>query len=697
MLNNRNRITFNSILGPKTFDHDPIGYNKLETTLARSKKSHGIFTSITQNLEFTFEARFYLLNLFLLEGVNARCTMVRQKRDPYTDIWTTIDEGSLDLSFFKYTKTTATTDYLENSFSEKFDNYMKEDFEIDRLDDIDGNPLVPINYRKMVTGGVNLFLRSRFFMSDGDKMNFDNSNRNNFESEAVELKIEFNSDPENLVQPYQSAMDEGNQSIGNGRAGNMFYLRADRPHSIILNGTLSGTMIPARSADSFAIDLVKYGYSENGSYPLLSKERLYTKTNFTNRKFTFSFNQKNIDLKTDESLALVVSVVAGGRSSILWDDCGFEVTEDSSFKTTACMAVTAREVGSRLVKIMDSKAEFESDVFEEDGFRFLLMTSGESIRNVKRKDDNGVDTEIPVLTTSFEDFYNAINTILPVAYDVIFRDGKNIVTLNKIDHFFRDNTVVKLGRVSNIENEVNPEWVYSSIKIGYSNSGDVDGVNGLQATHTVNTYTLPIDRVENTYEATTEYRCDVNEIETQRRIQYADFPERDSKYDKDVFMLDADAQASVFVPRANERDFDSVSGVYSADTTYNNRLSPANCVLRHAPIFKSGMDRDFYGKQMLRYASTNGNPNLVTSIDGIITPEKLNRRIDQMQPALFSEMKVIFESNLEDSIYEAVRKINNRYRTIDYINEDGQSEQGYIYKMEFGDSIKYELRKISNG
>jgi len=495
-------------------------------------------------------------------------------------------------------------------------------------------------------------------------------------------------------------MNEDFQSYGSGRSGNMFYLRADREHSIVINGNLSGTFNPAQSAYSYTVDLLKFGYNDDGNYPLLDRKILLSKTDLTNRKFNIEIADTRIKLKTGESLAIAVSVIANGRSFLVWDNCGIEITEDSSFRTTTTKTYTAFEVGRQLVKIIDSEAEFESDILTED-FAALLMTSGESIRNVKRKDEDGIETQIPVLTTSFDDFFEAINTISPVAYDVVFREGKNIVTLNRIaPGFFNPEPIVKVGRVSNILHEVNNDWVYSSISIGYKQSGDIDGIYGLQATHTLNTYTLPIDRVENVYEAFTKYRCDPNEVETQRRKQYADFPEEDAKYDKDIFMFDSFktvfGSSLLYNIRPNSQDFTIVKGVYSPESTYNNRLSPANCLLRHAPIFKSGLSRIAYQSKMVRYASSKGNPNLVTKAIGMLieTPEKLIREISLLAPAIFSEMKVTFEAGLEDGIYKAMKISDNRYRAFEYINNDGQIERGYIYKLDFGKSIKYELRQF---
>ncbi|MEZ7496474.1 hypothetical protein QO206_13330 [Leeuwenhoekiella aequorea] len=702
MLDNRNRIIFESTLGKREFIHDPVGWDELDTTVGRSNTTHGIFTTISQNLEFVFEAREYLVDLYLLEGVQAKCKMTRQKRDSFNDNWKTIDDGDLDFSQFKWNKESCTLDFIENGFSEKFDNYKKEEFEIDRLDDIDGNILKPLAKQDLVISGRRIFLKSALYVEDGAIADFDNlSNRNNYESRVIPLNIDYKSD-ENIVIPTSRDFSESNQNYGDGFAGNMFYLNADRDRTIVLNGTISGRHVGATSTEFFRFSLIRYKKDSEGVYKRLEVINLVTK-NTPNTSISYTFNNYVINVEEGESYALGASIFSGGRSTIVFNSSRIEITEDSAFRETSNKAIKAFDLGQRLTHIIDVNAEFKSDLLQNE-FSGLLFASGATIRNVKIEDESGNESIAPLLTTSFEDFYDAINVITPIAYDVYKESGKNIVRIESIDYFFNPKPFVKVGRVADIENEIDPDWVYSAIDIGYENSGDIEGVYGLRATHTVNSYTLPIDRVDNVYEVVTEYRTDPNEIEDCRRIQFEDYPERDTKYDKDVFIIDAEILIGKWNVRRNQRDFLEVKGVFSPETTFNNRLSPANCLLRHAKVFKSGMQLDYFNNKKLRYASTTGQNNklITTSLSGVETPEELTRDISEFSKALFTPVRVTFTGTLEEDIYAGVKRNGrtddspNKFKLIEYIDYSGVIQQGYIYKLDFNNEIKYELRWLQD-
>lgn len=705
MFDNRNEIIFDSILGRRKFLHDPVGWEELDTTVGRSRNTNGIFTTISQNLEFVFDARQYLLDLYLLQGVQSQCLMIRRKRNAIDDSWEVIDSGYLDFSQFKWDKTSCTLDFIENDFSERFDNYKKEKFEVDRLDDINGNTLSSLFTNTLPLTGTRVFLKSALYLDDGDLCEFQNlDNRNNYENRVIPLKLDYKSD-ENIFAPVGTDFEEDNQSYGNGSAGNMFYLNADRDRRITLNGTISGRLVGSANTSFYRFDLIRYKLDENGVYQKVGNPIVLANVTNPSQPISYTFNNYVINILEGESLALGCSIFSEGRSNVVFDASRIEITEDSAFRTTTTKGITAFRLGDRLVKIIDANAVFKSDLLEVSSgdFEGLFFTSGATIRNVKIEDEDGNQTESPLLTTSFEDFFEAINTIVPVAYDVYSENGQNVVRIEEIDYFFNNKTFLKVGNVSEVKNEIDSDWIYNGIKIGYEQSGDIEGVYGLRATHTVNSYTLPIDRVDNIYEVVTDYRTDPNEIEDCRRIQQEDYPERDTKYDKDIFIIDTILQGNRVI-RPNSQDFSNVTGVYAPETTFNNRLSPANCLLRHAKVFKSGMASDYYQSNFLRYASTTGQNNklVTTLIGGSPVPEELNVAISELEESILSPVKVTFTNALDQSIYAAIKRNGltddkpNKFKVIEYIDYNGNTQKGFIYKIEFKNEIKYELRWLQD-
>ena len=72
---------------------EPTNWKEDEKTLERHADYHGISVVISNDLIFTGEAKVLLESIVENEGPNARVRLVKEVKNPHTDIWEIDYEG----------------------------------------------------------------------------------------------------------------------------------------------------------------------------------------------------------------------------------------------------------------------------------------------------------------------------------------------------------------------------------------------------------------------------------------------------------------------------------------------------------------------------------------------------------------------------------------------------------------------------
>ncbi len=101
-------ILTNTDEGTLTLTHAPIGWEKKSITFSRSQTYHGVNRSFSLSLQFIFEARDYIKNIYETYGINAVIDIEVQELDKTDFTYSTYYTGELDLSQY-----TETRDYIE--------------------------------------------------------------------------------------------------------------------------------------------------------------------------------------------------------------------------------------------------------------------------------------------------------------------------------------------------------------------------------------------------------------------------------------------------------------------------------------------------------------------------------------------------------------------------------------------------------
>jgi len=298
---------------------------------------------------------------------------------------------------------------------------------------------------------------------------------------------------------------------------------------------------------------------------------------------------------------------------------------------------------------------------------------------------------------------------------------KVFIIFSKIDYVYQYEFTISIGQPNDIIRTVASDYFYSSLSIGYKNpSGDnlYEEAMGLDEPNIKGSYSTPITRVENEFEKESEYRADSYGREFARRKPKSEYPEEDTRYDKDIMFLDVKRNENGldnYEMKIWEDDFEPLSdysifatGIYSAETATNLRLSPLNCLLRWGNWVKCGLDK--YKDKYIRYTSTEGNSQLKTQLRTDLYPnskeyvENGEILIGDLDKSIFIPEYIEFDYPVDS---ELLRKINgksinrddeeimNYYGIVEFVNEDGYLEYGYLMELKPNGNGQWKLLKAN--
>lgn len=673
------------------FVRAPIGWDELDITVSRGKETNSNTLTISQNQEFTGNERQFLINEFLENGAAAT---VKHTREQYIrNNWESIYEDYADLSTLKYSKLKATCDFRDNDFDKKFNDNKKEKFELDRTTDLAGNvipALETVQYRHR----SRKILERTFLKTPENHSDTGTTSGGSSFMLTPKVEIEYSSDPN-----AQQVLD-GFHTLGSDvSVANVFMFNSSKAKTYKLTINSSIQSLTGVSDSQWVIER----YNNGADLDFVERINIGS-ANGSASTVTLTDEEIEIDVQEGESLAFGLKV--DFTLSAGWDirDTSIYIENDLIFQPKDVnnyfyKAVKIKDAFIRWFEILDPDIVFKSD-FLDTNWPNLLFTGGESIRHVKYLNaSTGEEEDAPICTTSFNELYEAVFKQEPCGYGIQFEDGELCFRLEKIEYFFDNEEAVFLGALDDVEITVDKDHTYTSVEIGNKKSGEIEGVYGLQAAHTVNTYQLPLEDGDNAYKALTDVIDDPTEIEDCFRVQYPENPDRDTRYDKLNFMFDAvpyeQFGITYYVARNWDEDFSLVDGVYSPETVYNVRLSPINCLLRHGFNFKQEYTKSKYDGKSIEYSSTNGNVSMRSQLTGgTIRQENSNILLSDLGDPLFTNEIITGKGQINYDLFKSITGGNpkkNHYKTFTWINENGDEETAFCKEVSISESMDVEL------
>lgn len=715
---------------------EPIGWNNDEKELTRHKDFHGIFPKFSNNLKFKGQAKDYLQTLYDVYGINAEVRLVKDEKHPKTDEWTRSYFGYLDMSTYKLSNNQISFKFNSGGLEMEIKARESESVEITRSTTLDGLPLSDLPINEVELDGRRIFLKTKLEAVNTENYvgHFSRAGDTGSKSSGIPFSI-VNKSHEHAHAILEGTEVSQGDSGGtfNGDPGMMFFAISDKERIIRVKLDLSFKFESNRHRVDWAayqINLTRYTGSDFSVVERTNLFNLPNESDIANANgYIFSITPFDafIVVGIGESLALesrlrfdLENVNAGQNTARI--ECWLKnvngtltLEEDSFFEKSISKCVLPHEAAERLIEIYTNKKVLKSDAlgrtdigYQTDGKASLVgLSHGFWIRGF---DSLPVGTEenpnpFRPLTTSLKEFLESYSATHNLGLGIENDGFKEFVRIEELGYFYNRNTTIKLPyQVKNVERSAANDYFYSSLEMGYEKGGDYEEAFGLAEYNGTTKFSTVIKRLTNKYTKLSKYRADSYGAEFARRKPNLTHGTEDTRYDSDVFQFDMkrDTLSNVFKLRKWQDDFEiAPSGTFSPETAYNLRLSPFNCMLRHGWTIASGLTK--YLSDYVRYASSTANSSLSTKLiggneyaeNGNIINSEIGR--PRYVPEFIEfEHEVTFEINqlLMGSKVVLGKKIPNIYGCIEFTNENGEQEKGFLMNLKPNGKSKWKLLKV---
>lgn len=728
---------------------EPIGWKTDQKELIRNPKYNGIYTKISNNLIFVGDAYDYIETVYRVYGINETLTLKKEERNPETFEWEVSYIGYLDLSTYSKEDKKISLKFNSGGLEQILKSRENDEFEIDRLTTISGKPLSELETLNLKMHGRRIFLDSEWETNqDIDSIRLDyGSSTGLVRGDSVGIPMNLFKKSHEEAQSILAAA-HGNQDRGS--AGMFLLANCENDKTLNINLKFKVTtdvrynQIRLNSDNKFQICLTTFD-TEANNYTALDRKVMMGLYNnmralgssqtidlslgiFPNlggfippQTWNCSFTGQ-ITLLKGQSLGIDALYFAElfrfvvDIKNIEIEKC--QITEDSFFEETTTKTILAHEVADRLITISTNNSgnfysEFlgRTDIGYSDNGpgSYASFSNGFWIRGF---DKLPIPSEVPKVENlykpmkmSFNAFFESIDAVYNVGLGIERYGFRERIRLEKLDYFYNRNVTIKLpNKVSNVKRTAATEYYFSSLEFGNEKGGNYEEAFGLDEPNGITKYNTIIDRVKNSYSKISNARLDSYGSEFARRKQKFNYPFLDTKYDEDVFMFDTKKVGDDLELKKWQDDFEKEpTGIFSPETAFNLLFSPVNCLLRHSAWFSAGLKQ--YASDFIRYASSTANSQLKTKLktssggDGYEYSEKediLNSRLNKSR--VFPEW-VEFDHVCDFSIMKQVegnsiingKKIPNIYGLIEFINEDGELERGFLFSLKPNGDGRFKL------
>lgn len=738
-----------SIRGPLGFIYitQPINWNDDNKTFKRSVDTHGVFINLSNDLKFYIGdgdnggdgGYNYLKATYQQIGINAVVLLVKEEN--ISGKWVEVYRGYFDFSTYNQDPYTISIKFNESGLYEKIKARQSEEIEVDRLTTMDGDEIEPMNVETVAIDGRKILIISELNLTTSTTQYYADVSGNDGSvlftaNKKVYINIKWGGSREYgaIVLPYtmvaeqdgnvQSVTDykcpikvEGGSGGGNYHNGSstaaMFY--DESPNKKILKVDIDVAFIRRNNngVDKARIDLLKYGGVLGLEF--ISAEPLLSVDNpARDQEYSYKISGKEISLEAGESLSMVLRLERGSsRNTSIFEipRARINITDETYDDPSQSNFIMPFETLNRILHIITNKKNTLVSVplgrpevgYAQDGYASLTgITNGFWVRQFNTEK----------VTTTFSDFMDSFKAVWQLGYGIEKIGFNETVRVEHVSYFYQEVVTIRLGGQPNkINRKIAAEYFYSGISVGYNQpSGTIlyEEVLGLDEYNIKNSYTTPITRVENRRINDSKYRADSYGTEFARRKPKAKFPEEDTRYDLSVMIMDLKrGPSSLFLQRKWADDFivpvpftKETTGVYSPETATNLRFSPMNVLKRMGFWIKGGFMKNL--DEYVRYTSSNGNSSLKTfsNVPGSFeTAENGNILCADLDKNLFNPEIISFEYEVSTALMKQVtgtitingNTIMNYYGLVEFINEYGENEYGFLLSLEPNNEGKWEL------
>lgn len=721
-LNNR---SFGSIL-----IDEPIGWDEDDKEFTRNIEYHGIFTTLSKALSFYGDSKTFIETVFYVEGINAEIYLVKEEKNSQTDAWENVYSGTLDLSTLEIENGVLSVKFSSGGIESILKSKEGESIEIERTTTLDDKIIPNLIAEKIALNGRKVFLESTW---KSVAMNYFKQLLVQTAATTGGTRYASNTFPFDISKKSHEQANslydgmDGNENEGQTTMMLLIPVDRQRTFSISINSLrFSGYSVHNSPVNNghVSVSLVKYKNQgglvrQSNSVIELWRKNFTGSNSIGSGTYTIPNSLHTITLEQGEALALEVMIRANFQAN--WGALGatfkrdylyklldgsIVIQEDSVFNPTTCNSISVYGLANRLVEILTNKKNaVRSKELTTGKWRDLMVTHGFWIRGFSKQNDASLSEakrKFKPLTTSFKDFITSLSAVGNLGLGIEKIGAREYVVIEDLKYFYNRNTTIRLPfQISNVKRSVDASNYFQSIEIGYEKGGEYEEAMGLDEFNTLNSYSTCIKRMDTKYSKISKYRADTYGLEFARRKPFFDYSTEDTSYDQDVFFIDClPTKRGAFTKsvRLWQNDFtNEPTGIFSPETAYNLRLSPMNNLLRHGWVVNAGLTK--YPNQKVKYTSSRGNSNLKTVYkeNDDITNNELERA--RYEPEII-EFDHICTSDilkqLEGKTIVLGEEIRNCYGLIEFINEYGETEKGFLMSVKPNGAGRWKLLKYNN-
>lgn len=672
----RFRFTLNSeAQGSLTLQRDPKGWKDIEVMLKRSLEYHGIFYEAMAQLEFTCRSGKEFIDKEIEErGIDAVVNILIQVScqtgsgsvealdysidysDDYgslvqgsgAPIFETLFEGVLNLSNYSQTSETTTVDLIQSDFVQKVINRFDTKINIDSNVDLDYNPLIPLSGvpysltlpSKAIRYASKLELDEelqadpfdfpdisdtyQFFYSYHPYVNvYDDLNFT-----TIFPIVENNDSLTYQPQPAMVAGFTGLYNISYNFAGNIYISTTDSNTVTVVYKLKYGINQTRQAATQIGSN---FGGVLNGP---------------GNRTDPFSFaGTLSVFLNQGDKFQIYIAANGAGAENngiglfqasikLNYTVADLLIYTDTFYPESTTEAYPIHEAGAMIAQritgfndcfrstLLGRVNSLPNQYLNNGCLSFCSISNGKKIRGYPDAENN--------LFVSMADFFKSVNSIGNIGLSFEKESDNYVLRLEEKGYYYSTDVVIQFPNARNIKISTAKEYYMSDIFIGYD-KWENEEVNGIDEFNSKRQYNTGIKAISAQVDLTSPFIASSYATEFARRKPYLNFPSLDYKYDNDNFIfclnrsVNGDGVPTMLGTVEKDENYDIINNVFSPESNYNYRISPARNLLRHLSVIAGSITK--YADRVVKFVYGEGNYLAETKFTNDSCPGNFNSEL----------------------------------------------------------------------
>jgi len=607
-------------------EEDPIGWEQLGLQLHRDPKLHGITTEYTVQLGFIKRAKQYLERMDELRGIQADVRLTIEQYDPNTFLWAPYYVGRLAFRAAQRTALEFRCNVENEDFTQQVLNQTDKQVDLLSTTSLSGAALPALAPVTVSLHSKAIVKRYEGKVVDTPLVgpsNYVNNGESRFQT------LYFGVGEPTADEFGIGVLPNGPVTVptGNDHAEVPIYTTKENGpfgFAFTLNTRLTikqGVPIPIFFDSKFHHVKATYYFRINLEAPvvLATVEQTVGNSNF-NRDIPLTL-QSTRPLAFGDKVYLyallevddIYSDPAGpGYSfeviSTVLPGSSFVMQAETATEPTDCVGLLAYEALERICQsLTDTTPAFHSEFFgrtdtvpayAQDGEGALaLLASGFAVR--------GFPLTKKPFSLSWKNSFEQLAATHWLGMGVEKNPaGAPVVRVESVPYFYNDNIVVDFTTPTETKLNTLEDEHFNAVELGFQ-KWQTEQVNGLDEFNTRREWSLPLTAVKNAYSFISSLITGGFYLENTRRKRYDDSQSTDNTSDNDTFLICLLRKADGGFETERNQLFAALDGIFSPDTVYNARLSPARTLLRHARAFGAGLRHEL--QQMVRFTFGEGN------------------------------------------------------------------------------------------